>query len=922
MATPTQHKRNEEQQGRQMYSQIALYAAGNALSLFLFIILYQMNTVLSDFRDPMVYALLCSIALRAPKQKLMRIVDGLVQSDKRIVLYPFALLYAPVRVTQCVWGMLDEFLSKVQLEARKVAREDNNKGLSRRGGLKLYSDAIFRVLMSRKGGKKKKRMTKIKQKKASSDTILFGLACVCACWLVYEWIRDSWSKASQLALVSTLVSGFCISFIVSLVQMVSPWHFPSAAQHIVSPRVDHRRDAGVSSPLSVGSTSPLTPGKVADNNNRKTLFGNEESKCATSQLTRIRMPWKIVAWVISVVDVFDKSMKRVLKSSSHTLVSALLISALIVGTGGAVSFFTIQIIGEARDSLIAAKNVLSDPWSNGAQINSRNNGTSGKEQNIWERFPWLEPYHKQMAEFVDGSLPEVLSWLEVRGNKMLEMHNLTDAALEARYLIESLHGRRSCNAGEVKSMMISLAKARVDLKEKEETEEQTRREEQKLQLQLSLLLSSFQVYPGNRGNVTIEQDDESIEKDIVKTEAMLSKVQDELTAVSSDLLHARRLHQIIQNRLDLCSDSKDEETISTMADSNRRVLTQNFKQAYYKMVVDWRIAEGFQDIWESVVSAVGNFREADSSGSDPYSGIHIDSIQSFATAAMGPLIQISKAIMMSIESTTSAAFAGSLSIVKLGVGLLQFGMQSVLFLSLLFGLLSANDDPLSQVIKVLPFPPGARHRAAAVLNRSLGGVFVTLMKLALIHGLFTWVTFRIFDAPLVYTSSAISTVFALLPFFPQYTVAIPPLLALATQGRLVAGCILLLMHFSAANFFDDRILEEAGGNSYLMSLSLFGGMWAFYPNSVMGCLLGPIFLSLLYAFGALHVELMSDSLATQSPHRSTAPTDGSASLDTTSNTPNFTFTGLRSERSKKKRRQLTAQGSPRTPSSQVQQLVL
>ena len=768
--------------------------------------------------------------------------------------------------------------------------------------------------MSRKRGKKSNRQRRARAKKASSDTILLGLACACACWLVYEWIRDSWSKASQLALVSTLVFGFCISLFISLVQLMSPWHSASAAQH-ASPRPEHRSDGGVSSPLSIGS--PLTPGKVDDSNH--VFSKNEES--------RIRlpgMPWKIVAWVVSVVDVFDTSLKRVLKSSSHTLVSALLISALIVGTGGAVSFFTIQIIGEARDSLIAAKNVLSDPWSNGAHIsNSRiANRTSGTLQvTIWERFPWLEPYHKQIAEFVDGSLPEILSWLEVRGNRILEMHNLTDAALEARFLIESLHGHRSCSVEEVKSMMISLAKARVDLKEKEEMEKQARREEQKLQLQLSLLLSSFQVHPGNRGNVTIEQqDEEMIEKEIVKTEVLLSKVQDDLAVVSSELLHARRLHQIFQNRLDLCSDSKDEQTASTMADSNRKLLTQNLKQGYYKMVVDWRIAEGFQDIWESVVSAVGNFREVGTSGSDSYSGIHIDSIQSFATAAMGPLIQISKAIMMSIESTTSAAFAGSLSLVKLGMGLLQFGMQSVLFLSLLFGLLSANDDPLSQVIKVLPFPPEARSRAAKVLNKSLGGVFVTLMKLALIHGLFTWVTFRIFDAPLVYTSSAVSTIFALLPFFPQYTVAIPPLLALATQGRIVAGCILLLMHFSAASFFDDRILEEAGGNSYLMSLSLFGGMWAFYPNSVMGCLLGPIFLSLLYAFGALHGEFMSDSLATQSPHKRTTPA-GEASMTTSSDTPNFTFTGRRSERSIKNRRQLVA-GSPSTPGSQIQQLVL
>ena len=151
----------------------------------------------------------------------------------------------------------------------------------------------------------------------------------------------------------------------------------------------------------------------------------------------------------------------------------------------------------------------------------------------------------------------------------------------------------------------------------------------------------------------------------------------------------------------------------------------------------------------------------------------------------------------------------------------------------------------------------ARDKAAEALNRSLGGVFVTLIKLCVIHGLFTWVTFKFFGAPLVYLSSTVSAAFSLLPLIPSYMVAIPALVALSMQGRIVSGVILFAMHFSATNFGDTEVLNEAGGQPYLMSLSVLGGMWAFYPNPFLGCLLGPILLSLLYALSAIHSELIT-----------------------------------------------------------------
>ncbi|KAK2079797.1 hypothetical protein QBZ16_002192 [Prototheca wickerhamii] len=53
------------------YAQIALYACGNFLAALIGLLLWNLNTVLADYRDAAVYALLCSVALRGPKTWLV-----------------------------------------------------------------------------------------------------------------------------------------------------------------------------------------------------------------------------------------------------------------------------------------------------------------------------------------------------------------------------------------------------------------------------------------------------------------------------------------------------------------------------------------------------------------------------------------------------------------------------------------------------------------------------------------------------------------------------------------------------------------------------------------------------------------------------------------------------------------------------------
>lgn len=57
----------------QLYVQLALYCCGNALALVLGLIIWEVWNLLADFRDAMLWALLCSIALRDLKNHLVQL---------------------------------------------------------------------------------------------------------------------------------------------------------------------------------------------------------------------------------------------------------------------------------------------------------------------------------------------------------------------------------------------------------------------------------------------------------------------------------------------------------------------------------------------------------------------------------------------------------------------------------------------------------------------------------------------------------------------------------------------------------------------------------------------------------------------------------------------------------------------------------
>ena len=823
----------KREEGRQFYSDIATYAAGNILSLLLIFIIYQVNTVLSDFRDPMLYALLISTALRIPKDRLVSSLLSVTSDRHRILLFvPFEVfLIKPFSIIANAWDQMKRFVKGFRSQVDKARAKKKNHA---------YVIALVQTMMSRSSCDNGARFGTGKKNAKVSTRLLWFLVKVCLIQSVYDWIRVSWTASSQLALLSLVVTVLAGGAMISCVQYFSVWY------------------------PTIGPLSPRTPKStkkrlthISPSHIQRRLADSEEAYMEPDETN-------IVTRLMSPIHACDGYMKRAIQSSAHSLVAAFLILTLLLGTAVTAAFLGYQIVSEGRDAVLLLKDTISDPWS------------GSQPDDVWTNLPFR--YRAQVGEFIQDYLPHIFEWVEEKSDYILDANNLTAAAVEGRYLMESMRGLRKCSEQETNKLLVSLAKATYEEtlcdSEVNKISEQLRHTEDAF----STAVKAFQhhvLLTGRRGNNTIESN-------VVHTEQDLKDIQSKYAIALSNRAKAVRSKLVAERRLALCKDGERYEQQHDRQHAFVNEFGSVIQKGYRRILSDWDIKgglletwTGLYDIWEGVVDSNPTARGPDSSNQGGI--VHLDSLQSMARAAVGPLVSLGRALFISVESTTSAALAGSYSLFRLGASVLQFGMQSLLFLSMLFALLNSQEDPFSQIIQLLPFPPEARDKAAEALNRSLGGVFVTLIKLCVIHGLFTWVTFKFFGAPLVYLSSTVSAAFSLVPLIPSYMVAIPALVALAMQGRIVSGIILFAMHFTATNFGDTEVLNEAGGQPYLMSLSVLGGMWAFYPNPFLGCLLGPILLSLLYALSAIHSELITvGRIAHGDSHKPPRPKNKSA----------------------------------------------
>lgn len=151
------------------------------------------------------------------------------------------------------------------------------------------------------------------------------------------------------------------------------------------------------------------------------------------------------------------------------------------------------------------------------------------------------------------------------------------------------------------------------------------------------------------------------------------------------------------------------------------------------------------------------------------------------------------------------------------------------------------------------------HKLALAVNSVTRGN----LTVALIQGMVTALGFIIFGVPSAALWGSVAAIAALVPTVGTALVTVPAIIYLYLSGTTLLAGGLLIWGIVAVGLVDNFVgpkLVERGTNlhPFLILLSILGGIGFFGP---LGFLLGPIILSLLFAFLEIYVEISKEQKA-------------------------------------------------------------
>ncbi|XP_055589999.1 transmembrane protein 245 isoform X2 [Uranotaenia lowii] len=261
----------------------------------------------------------------------------------------------------------------------------------------------------------------------------------------------------------------------------------------------------------------------------------------------------------------------------------------------------------------------------------------------------------------------------------------------------------------------------------------------------------------------------------------------------------------------------------------------------------------------------------------------------FVKSNIGMLLEVADSLWMLLRTNLNllASAFGTLFSVILGGGhaVLKFLFHTIIFFTTLYYLLQSSQERYAPTGITINNSWGPRIIQA--LEASISSVVVATLKLALFHGLFTWLTHTVVGAHIVYLPAVLASILAAAPFLESYWCSVPAFLDLwLSQDRFWLGAILVLVHFIVPSNFNPIIHSEikGGGHPYLTGLSIAGGMYLF---GLEGALLGPLLLCLLVVLFEVTMSAIRDSPITPQTRKSSLDTNND--LYSPATTTNYRF---------------------------------
>ena len=190
-------------------------------------------------------------------------------------------------------------------------------------------------------------------------------------------------------------------------------------------------------------------------------------------------------------------------------------------------------------------------------------------------------------------------------------------------------------------------------------------------------------------------------------------------------------------------------------------------------------------------------------------------------------------------------------------GFLQFIISFFLTFLALFYLLKDGDKLKENILKLSPLSGENTKKIIEKIKNAINSVVKGVLVIALVQGILTGIGFKIFGIPNPALWGSLAMFSALIPSIGTSIVIIPGILFLFFTSKIFGAVGLTIWGFVAVGLIDNflaPILIERGIkiHSFLILLSVLGGLSVF---GVIGFLLGPIILSLLFAFFDIYLNL-------------------------------------------------------------------
>ncbi len=199
-------------------------------------------------------------------------------------------------------------------------------------------------------------------------------------------------------------------------------------------------------------------------------------------------------------------------------------------------------------------------------------------------------------------------------------------------------------------------------------------------------------------------------------------------------------------------------------------------------------------------------------------------------------------------------------LLEAGQLVLNFLFSAILFFTALFYLLSARDSSSFKPFKwfLFIFPTdGPRQLVEQSISQAINEVLLSLFKLCLFHGLWTYLTLTLLGVRIVYISTLLTIVVVVLPVMGPYWACLPACLELwLVSGKWVHAVVLFGLHFVANWVIDPKIYSESSGHYYVTGLSVVGGV---YFLGVEGALVGPMLLCVVIFLHKILNELLNNN---------------------------------------------------------------